>query len=566
MSQQSGAPNPAGFLHSFPGHDAKSADQTNAAPTTTAGAARAYSVRGSPTGTLPPLASIAGISPEARRQSATNTAQTSSARQYPGPSYSGRSVSGGSADAGGRGYGPQFGTSIEAQTRQDDLSSVSMAARPGGHQAPSQRQISVSSAVATLRPTSETLVGPALPSRTEPLPHSGRRAFSTGAYSTEHSKSTSISSERFLNPASTVGSPKPLTSVPPSGAPLAASSYGPAKGATPSHWRSYARPESPRTGKPESTPLGHPAPPGTAKFSQGAQPHVPGLSDPQHSEFGASSDTGTRYMTVDAGQGMISIPVDMQAASKVAAEKRARNAGASARFRARRKEREQASSREIDLLKDRIHDLEEDTEFYRGERDKLAEALYASVSDKGRYFPRPVSPQSQRAMNPTQRPTRTTRDPRSTSSEAAEEQAYQDAEGRRTRRRLNEEPPSRRFSEASIPQAQLQIQSQPREPSYTQPRTETPRPSYPAPILNPGPPAYGSPRYQSGDPIPQQLPPPHQPQQRQQQSFMQPLPQPQYRPPTSVPTHGPSSQSSYYPPSAGYALPPQEPPRRHSRE
>ena len=569
MSQQSGAPNPSGLSHPSAGHDAKSAGQTTAAPTTTAGPVTAYpAVRGSPTSTLPPLASIAGVSPEyeARRQSATNTAQpTSFARQHLGQSYTGSPVSGASVDPVRRSYGPQSGSNVGPQTRQDDLPSALMLARSRGHQAPLPPQRSAPSDTATLRPTAETLVGPAPPSRTEPLLQSGRRAFSTGTYSGEHSTSTSISSERYLNPPSTAGSPKPLNSVSTSGAPLSASSYGPAQGAAPSHWRSYARPESPRAGKSESTPLGHPAPPGSATFSQGAQ-HVPGLSDRPHSEFGASGDMGTRYMTVDAGQGLMSIPVDIQAASKVAAEKRARNAGASARFRARRKEREQASSKEIDVLKDRIRDLEEDAEFYRAERDKLAEGLYATVSDKGRYFPRPTSPQSRRAMNPTQRPTRTTRDLRSTSSEEAEEQAYQEAEGRRTRRRLNEEPQSRRFSEASISQTQLQTQVQAREPSYAQPRTETPRLSYPAPILNPGPPAYGSPRYQSGDTIPQQLPLPNQPQQRQQQSFAQPLPQPQYRPPPPVPTLAPPSQSSYYPPSAGYALPPQDPSRRHSRE
>ncbi|KAI9726879.1 MAG: hypothetical protein M1828_000227 [Chrysothrix sp. TS-e1954] len=53
--------------------------------------------------------------------------------------------------------------------------------------------------------------------------------------------------------------------------------------------------------------------------------------------------SGAHVMTLETPQGPLVFPIDAQGASRMADEKRRRNAGASARFRARRKEKEQMS-------------------------------------------------------------------------------------------------------------------------------------------------------------------------------------------------------------------------------
>ena len=59
-------------------------------------------------------------------------------------------------------------------------------------------------------------------------------------------------------------------------------------------------------------------------------------------------------MTVEAENGPVEVPINVQAASKVADEKRKRNATASYRFRQRRKERESETSQNISKLEDQI--------------------------------------------------------------------------------------------------------------------------------------------------------------------------------------------------------------------
>ncbi|KAF4549684.1 Hypothetical protein D9617_20g027400 [Elsinoe fawcettii] len=100
-------------------------------------------------------------------------------------------------------------------------------------------------------------------------------------------------------------------------------------------------------------------------------------------------------MTVQTASGAVQVPVDMQAASRLADEKRRRNAGASARFRERRKKKEMEASATIRKLENQVKEVSEDLEFYRRERDHLANALLQTPGAE-RHFPRPPSPRLRR--------------------------------------------------------------------------------------------------------------------------------------------------------------------------
>jgi len=112
----------------------------------------------------------------------------------------------------------------------------------------------------------------------------------------------------------------------------------------------------------------------------------------------SSSATGAstyQMMTLDTESGPIQVPVDVQAASKVADEKRKRNATASHRFRQRRKEKERETSQNISKLESQIREMEEERDFYRGERDYFRN-LTSRVPGQGHHLPRPVSPRQRR--------------------------------------------------------------------------------------------------------------------------------------------------------------------------
>ena len=116
--------------------------------------------------------------------------------------------------------------------------------------------------------------------------------------------------------------------------------------------------------------------------------------------FDAASNStagGSTYqmMTLDTEQGPIQVPVDVQAASKVADEKRKRNATASHRFRQRRKEKERENSQNIAKLEDQIRQMEEEREYYRRERDYFREVAVRQPG-QSHVLPRPVSPRQRR--------------------------------------------------------------------------------------------------------------------------------------------------------------------------
>lgn len=100
-------------------------------------------------------------------------------------------------------------------------------------------------------------------------------------------------------------------------------------------------------------------------------------------------------MTLDTEQGPIQVPVDVQAASKVADEKRKRNATASHRFRQRRKEKEKETSQNIERLEHQIRDITEEREFYRLERDYFRN-IACNGPAQAHVAPRPPSPRQVR--------------------------------------------------------------------------------------------------------------------------------------------------------------------------
>lgn len=105
----------------------------------------------------------------------------------------------------------------------------------------------------------------------------------------------------------------------------------------------------------------------------------------------SSMGQNTYQMTLDTDQGPIQVPVDVQAASKVADEKRKRNATASHRFRQRRKEKERETSQNIAKLEHQLRDLVEEREYYRMERDFFRN-LAKSGPGQAPVAPRPTSP------------------------------------------------------------------------------------------------------------------------------------------------------------------------------
>ncbi|CAJ2506409.1 Uu.00g005390.m01.CDS01 [Anthostomella pinea] len=100
----------------------------------------------------------------------------------------------------------------------------------------------------------------------------------------------------------------------------------------------------------------------------------------------------------------IIVPIEMYQGSKQADEKRQRNAGASARFRQRKKDREvqqainiqklEAQNREVEK---RLQDAEAERDRYRAERDRLRDIVYRTPGTSELAFQGPPSPNSARS-------------------------------------------------------------------------------------------------------------------------------------------------------------------------
>ncbi|KAL9039533.1 MAG: hypothetical protein Q9214_004837 [Letrouitia sp. 1 TL-2023] len=132
--------------------------------------------------------------------------------------------------------------------------------------------------------------------------------------------------------------------------------------------------------------------------SSGAAPTLPrslGSAGAYGSVQSATGQGPYRVMTLETEQGPIHVPVDVQAASKVADEKRRRNATASHRFRQRRKEKERETSQNIAKLEHQVRDMVEDSDFYRQERDYFR-SLISKNPGQAHLAARPLSPRQLR--------------------------------------------------------------------------------------------------------------------------------------------------------------------------
>ncbi len=76
-----------------------------------------------------------------------------------------------------------------------------------------------------------------------------------------------------------------------------------------------------------------------------------------------AADGRYSMMTMDTGSELLHVPVDMQAASKIADEKRKRNAAASHSFRQRRKAKERETTKKFSELEQKIRELEEERDY-----------------------------------------------------------------------------------------------------------------------------------------------------------------------------------------------------------
>ncbi|KAF2402782.1 hypothetical protein EJ06DRAFT_519803 [Trichodelitschia bisporula] len=82
-----------------------------------------------------------------------------------------------------------------------------------------------------------------------------------------------------------------------------------------------------------------------------------------------------QLITINTTRGTTQLPVDVHAASKQADEKRKRNAGASARFRARRKEKEIIAATTIARLENELAMARDEAEFYQLQSNTFAAKL-----------------------------------------------------------------------------------------------------------------------------------------------------------------------------------------------
>ncbi|KIH92988.1 hypothetical protein SPBR_02996 [Sporothrix brasiliensis 5110] len=111
---------------------------------------------------------------------------------------------------------------------------------------------------------------------------------------------------------------------------------------------------------------------------------------------------GQQFITITPSYGdEIHVPVDVHQASKQADEKRLRNAGASARFRARKKEKDREAQIGIQRLEavnrdlqKRNQELEAQRDFYRNERNRLRHIMSQSPSMREYIDSGPPSPAS----------------------------------------------------------------------------------------------------------------------------------------------------------------------------
>ncbi|KAF9872658.1 hypothetical protein CkaCkLH20_09837 [Colletotrichum karsti] len=200
-------------------------------------------------------------------------------------------------------------------------------------------------------------------------------------------------------------------------------------------------------------------PPGPG-YSQQVSPPGPVWSAPGsgtalyqslRSESAKAVMEGGIMFRIGGDSGMV-VPVDVHQASKQADEKRQRNAGASARFRQRKKERDQeqiASMQKLEQrnreLESRMRDLAQERDFYRDERNRLREVvLRTPLSEMANGPPSPTSSRSGGSMAETSPMTQAPILP-----PHHQQQGYASSESsveRPTRRRRTDSAPTPEFS------------------------------------------------------------------------------------------------------------------------
>ncbi|KAJ4402983.1 hypothetical protein N0V82_010720 [Gnomoniopsis sp. IMI 355080] len=118
------------------------------------------------------------------------------------------------------------------------------------------------------------------------------------------------------------------------------------------------------------------------------------------------------HLTLQTNTGeQITVPLDVHQGSRQADEKRHRNAGASARFRARKKERDKDMRDTLNRLESESRDvarhnqeLQVEVEFYRNERNRLRDIVMRTPEIREHAERAPPSPRSSRPAAPLSRP------------------------------------------------------------------------------------------------------------------------------------------------------------------
>lgn len=108
-------------------------------------------------------------------------------------------------------------------------------------------------------------------------------------------------------------------------------------------------------------------------------------------------------MIMNTESELLYVPVDMQAASKVADEKRKRNVTTFHRFRQRRKEKKREYTKKFSKLEQKIQELEEERDYYRnvaGRSSGQASVLPQSEQMQLDSLNASISQSSARSQNP----------------------------------------------------------------------------------------------------------------------------------------------------------------------
>ncbi|TID13435.1 hypothetical protein E2P81_ATG11658 [Venturia nashicola] len=175
---------------------------------------------------------------------------------------------------------------------------------------------------------------------------------------------------------------------------------------TPSNYSSFSQQNGVMSGKSSPSPHNYravsgPTPPGSYQPSpspvHGPSSNVPPvhLDGDQQQAYSAMISSGQNYqvLTIDTTRGHMQMPVEVQTASRMSDEKRKKNAGASARFRQRRKEKEKDASIRISNLEQELAWAQEDSRFYKQERDVISDLVLRSFPQYKSYIDdRPASP------------------------------------------------------------------------------------------------------------------------------------------------------------------------------